>query len=128
MFPQSIPEHEYLLQFTILFKIPWIMSWKFAVKEEMVEGGSMKSCLYRTTSVKWWDKFPSQQASNMTVQGVVTYFTGSTGFGVQSQLEPPPSSLSTQDEDEDEELRLLISAPTKEELRRLVKEMKKSAA
>ena len=62
----------------------------------------------------------------MTVQGVVNYFTRSTGFGVQSQLEPPPSSLSTQEEDE--ELRLLMSVPTKEELRRLVKEMKKSVA
>ncbi|KAI3681172.1 hypothetical protein L6452_35957 [Arctium lappa] len=77
-------------------------------------------------SVKWWEKLPQQQASNMTVQGVVNYFTDSTSFGVQSQLDPTPSSLPTQDEEE--ELLRLMRAPTKEELRQLVQEIKKNAA
>ena len=98
------------------------MSWKFIVKEERTEEGAIKSRLYRVISAKWWEKLPPQQASKMTIQGVVNYFTDSTGFGVQSQLAPPPTSLPTQDEEE--EPRLLISAPTKEELRRLVQEMK----
>ncbi|KAI3759201.1 hypothetical protein L6452_06823 [Arctium lappa] len=84
------------------------------------------SFLYRTVSVKWWEKLPQQQASNMTVQGVVNYFTDSTGFGVQSQLDPTPSSLPTQDEEQ--ELLRLMRAPTKEELRQLVQEIKKNAA
>jgi len=91
------------------------MSWKFIVKEERVERGALKPRLYRTVSVKWWDKLPPQQASKMTIQGVVNYFTESTGFGVQSQPGPPPTQLTTQDEEE--ELHLLMSAPTKEEFR-----------
>ena len=65
-------------------------------------------------------------STSLQYEGVVNYFTGSTGFGVQSELEPPPTALSTPEEEK--ELRLLMSVPTKEELRRLVKEMKKSAA
>ncbi|KAI3728977.1 hypothetical protein L6452_17622 [Arctium lappa] len=84
------------------------------------------SLLYRIVSVKWWEKLPQQQASNMRVQGVVNYFTYSTGFGVQSQLDPTPSLLPTQDEEE--ELLRLMRAPTKEELRQLVQEIKKNAA
>ena len=83
------------------------------------------SHLYRSMSVKWWGKLPPQQASNMTIQGVVNYFTDSTGFGVQSQLDLPPSSLATQDE---EDLRRLMCAPTKEELRQLVQEIKRNFA
>ena len=76
-------------------------------------------------SVKWWEKLPSQQVSKMSIQGVVEFFTGSTSFGVQSQLEPLPTQLATHDEEE--ELRLLMSAPSKEELRRLYHEIKRSA-
>ncbi|KAI3681173.1 hypothetical protein L6452_35958 [Arctium lappa] len=62
----------------------------------------------------------------MMVQGVVNYFTDSTGFRVHSQLDPTPSSLPTQDEEE--ELLRLMRAPTKEELRQLVQEIKKNVA
>ncbi|KAI3685586.1 hypothetical protein L6452_34835 [Arctium lappa] len=95
-------------------------------KREDGEGSPLMSLLYRTMSVKWWEKLPQQQASNMTVQSVVNYFTDSTGFGVQSQLDPTQSSLPTQDEEE--ELLRLMRAPTKEELRQLVQEIKKNAA
>ena len=126
LFPQEIQHHEYLLQFTMLFKIPWILSWRFNVKNEQDSSGATKAHLYRIMSVKWWEKLPSQQVSKMTIQGVVEFFSGSTGFGVQSQLDPLPTQLATQDEEE--ELRLLMSAPTKEELRRLYHEIKRSAA
>ena len=76
-------------------------------------------------SIKWWKNLPPHQASKMTIQGVVEYFTESTGFGVQTQLDPPPTQLATQDEEE--ELRLLMSAPYKEELRRLYHEIKRNA-
>ena len=101
------------------------MSWKFIVKDERESAGAIKPRLYRAMSVKWWEKLPSQQASKMTIQGVVEFFTGSTGFGVQSQLDPSPTQLATQDEEE--ELRLLMSAPSKEEHRRLYHEIKRNA-
>ena len=33
LFVQPIPEFEYLLQFSMLFKIPWIMSWTYNYQE-----------------------------------------------------------------------------------------------
>ena len=50
LFAQNIPDHEYLLQFTVLFKIPWIMAWKFIVID--AEGTTPMS-LHRIVSVKW---------------------------------------------------------------------------
>ena len=97
LFAQNIPDHEYLLQFTILFKIPWIMAWKFIVID--AEGTTPMS-LHRIVSVKWWEKLPVEQAAKMTAQRVVDHFTGTRSFGVQSTIAPPPSQLPTDSKEE----------------------------
>ena len=64
LFVQAIHEFEYLLQFAILFKIPWIMSWTYHYQEAK---GTSPPWLNRQYRLKWWDKFKLHQANEKTV-------------------------------------------------------------
>lgn len=64
LFVQQISEFEYLLQFTMLFKIPWIMSWTFHYQEAKEISPPWLNRQYR---VKWWDKFKNPQANDQAV-------------------------------------------------------------
>ncbi|GJV79380.1 hypothetical protein Tco_1515250 [Tanacetum coccineum] len=65
MFAQeSAPPFEYTLQFSVIFRIPWIMSFTYKKKE--AEGTSPPSLL-RQYSVKWWKQVQESQADEKAV-------------------------------------------------------------
>ena len=64
LFIQQIPEFEYMLQFTMIFKVPWIMSWTFHYQEAK---DSSPPWLNRQFRSKWWDKMKISQASEQAV-------------------------------------------------------------
>ena len=120
IFIQDIPDFEYLLQFSILFKIPWIITWTFTV---VPSNGTSPPLLQRTIRVKWWDKLPTEQIENMTVQGVSKYYQ--MNFGVPAaSIAPPPSPL---DENEDDQIKQFMAANSKDEIRRLIQEIKQGS-
>nr|KAJ0190267.1 hypothetical protein LSAT_V11C800397250 [Lactuca sativa] len=64
LFVQPILEFEYLLQFSTLFKIPWIMSWTYNYQEAKVTSPPWLNYKYR---IKWWEKFKLPQANSTKV-------------------------------------------------------------
>nr|KAJ0221918.1 hypothetical protein LSAT_V11C200061950 [Lactuca sativa] len=65
LFIQQIQEFEYMLQFTMIFKVPWIMSWTFHYQEAK---DSSPPWLNRQFRSKWWDKMKISQASEQAVE------------------------------------------------------------
>lgn len=53
-----------MLQFTMIFKVPWIMSWTFHYQEAK---DSSPPWLNRQFRSKWWDKMKISQASEQAV-------------------------------------------------------------
>nr|KAJ0225570.1 hypothetical protein LSAT_V11C100048090 [Lactuca sativa] len=53
-----------MLQFTMIFKVPWIMSWTFHYQEAK---DSSPPWLNRQFRSKWWDKMKIYQASEQAV-------------------------------------------------------------
>ena len=122
IFVQDIPEFEYVLQFTILFKIPWILSWTFNITPAQ---GISPSLLQRISRVKWWDKLPEEQKEHLTIQGVANYY--STNFGVPATLMPPLNQQSTLQTQEDEEIAQFMSANSREEIQKLIQVIKQGS-
>ena len=119
IFIQDIPEFEYVLQFTILFKIPWILSWTFTIAPAK---GISPPLLQRVSSVKWWDKLPEEQKEHLTIQGVSNYY--STNFGVPATLMPPLNPQSTlQTQEEEQEISQFMAANSREEIQKLIQEI-----
>ena len=65
LFVQEIPEFEYALQFSMAFKIPWIMSWTYHFQEAKALHPPWLNRQYR---IKWWDKFKNDQANEISIQ------------------------------------------------------------
>nr|KAJ0226039.1 hypothetical protein LSAT_V11C100042510 [Lactuca sativa] len=60
LFIQQILEFEYMLQFTMIFKVPWIRSWTFQYQEAK---DSSPPWLNRQFDSKWCDKMKISQAN-----------------------------------------------------------------
>ncbi|GKE43973.1 hypothetical protein Tco_1471257 [Tanacetum coccineum] len=69
MFTQEgIPPFEYTLQFSAIFKLPWILSFTHKKQEA---GGISPSLLVRQFSTKWWKQINEIQADN---EAVIKYY------------------------------------------------------
>lgn len=123
LFSQKISVNEYFLQFTILFKIPWIITWKFSIKKEE---DTSSTFLYRTINVKWWNNLPKEQGMKMTIQGVINYFNQTQKIEAQPSVQNIP--IQQFSKEEEDEFQRLMKAPTQEEMRRLYQEIKKGAS
>nr|KAJ0217611.1 hypothetical protein LSAT_V11C300127580 [Lactuca sativa] len=64
LFIQQIPKFEYMLQFTMLFKVPQIMSWTFHYQEAK---DSSPPWLNRQFRSKWLDKMKISQANEQAL-------------------------------------------------------------
>nr|KAJ0213290.1 hypothetical protein LSAT_V11C400176380 [Lactuca sativa] len=64
LFVQPIPGYEYLLQFSMLFKIPWIMSWTYNYQEAKDISPPWLNYLYK---IEWWEKFKLLQANSTKI-------------------------------------------------------------
>ncbi|GKD57651.1 hypothetical protein Tco_1291038 [Tanacetum coccineum] len=61
---ETVPSFEYSLQFSAIFKLPWILS--FTHKKQEAEGSS-PPLLLRQFSVKWWKQIEESQANKEAV-------------------------------------------------------------
>ncbi|GJT27000.1 hypothetical protein Tco_0907275 [Tanacetum coccineum] len=61
---EGVPSFEYTLQFSAIFKLPWILS--FTHKKKEAEGTS-PPLLIRQFSVKWWKQVNDHQADKEAV-------------------------------------------------------------
>nr|GEU94075.1 reverse transcriptase domain, zinc finger, CCHC-type, aspartic peptidase domain protein [Tanacetum cinerariifolium] len=61
---ENVPPFEYALQFSAIFKLPWILS--FANKKQGAEESS-PPLLLRQFSVKWWKQITKSQADKEVV-------------------------------------------------------------
>ncbi|GJX00752.1 hypothetical protein Tco_1356600 [Tanacetum coccineum] len=69
MFTQEgVPPFEYTLQFSAIFKLPWILS--FTHKKQEAEGTS-PPLLIRQFSAKWWKQINESQADK---EAVIKYY------------------------------------------------------
>nr|GEW83478.1 reverse transcriptase domain, zinc finger, CCHC-type, aspartic peptidase domain protein [Tanacetum cinerariifolium] len=64
---ENVPPFEYALQFSAIFKLPWILS--FTHKKQEAEGSS-PPLLLRQFSVKWWKKITKSQGDK---EAVISY-------------------------------------------------------
>ncbi|GKE66179.1 hypothetical protein Tco_1520340 [Tanacetum coccineum] len=84
MFVQDgVPSFEYTLQFSAIFKLPWILS--FTHKKKEAEGTS-PPLLIRQFSVKWWKQIKEDQANK---EAVIKYYNNLT------QESPSTSTIKT---------------------------------
>ncbi|GJQ95979.1 hypothetical protein Tco_0007118 [Tanacetum coccineum] len=65
---EDVPSFEYTLQFSAIFKLPWILS--FTHKKKEAEGTS-PPLLIRQFSVKWWKQVKEEQANK---EAVIKYY------------------------------------------------------
>ncbi|GKD86583.1 hypothetical protein Tco_1357737 [Tanacetum coccineum] len=65
---EGVPSFEYTLQFSAIFKLPWILS--FTHKKKEAEGTS-PPLLIRQFSVKWWKQINEEQANK---EAVIKYY------------------------------------------------------
>ncbi|GKC37844.1 hypothetical protein Tco_1050228 [Tanacetum coccineum] len=78
---EGVPSFEYTLQFSAIFKLPWILS--FTHKKKEAEGTS-PPLLIRQFSVKWWKQINEEQANK---EAVIKYYN--------SLIQESPSTSST---------------------------------
>ncbi|GKA78091.1 hypothetical protein Tco_0914563 [Tanacetum coccineum] len=65
---EGVPSFEYTLQFSAIFKLPWISSFTHKKKEAK---GTSPPLLIRQFSVKWWKQINEDQANK---EAVIKYY------------------------------------------------------
>ncbi|GKE38287.1 hypothetical protein Tco_1461692 [Tanacetum coccineum] len=106
---------EYTLQFTAVFKLPWIMS--FNHKKQERQGNSPPS-LIRQFIVKWWKQIEDKQASK---EAVIRYYNDITTGS-------PSPSCSTEPtiKDNSNDIARRIRDCKEEDLERIISEIRSS--
>jgi hypothetical protein len=110
---ENAPIFEYTLQFTIIFRIPWITL--FTYKKQDVQDSS-PPLLYRQYSVKWWKKVSEDQANE---QAVFDYHKSLTQQG-------SISTSSRQTITDTDFINRLNACTSPEEMQMIINEIKKS--
>nr|GEY89219.1 aminotransferase-like mobile domain-containing protein [Tanacetum cinerariifolium] len=75
---ENIPPFEYALQFSAIFKLPWILSWTH--KKQEAEGSS-PPLLLRQFSAKWWKQITENQADKEASAHGAGYVDPEHGYG-----------------------------------------------
>nr|GEX03504.1 nucleotide-binding alpha-beta plait domain-containing protein [Tanacetum cinerariifolium] len=114
MFAQeSAPPFEYTLQFTIIFRIPWILSFKY--KKQDAEGIS-PPLLLRKLSVKWWKQVDEGQAN---IKAVSEYYNS------LIKNSPSVSTSKTSITDADAIERFHAACSSKKEIQKILNEVRR---
>ncbi|PWA56876.1 hypothetical protein CTI12_AA332730 [Artemisia annua] len=112
VFPQQgVPLFEYTLQFMIIFKLPWIMSWNY--KKQEVDGVS-PPLLVREFSARWWNAVSEDQAD---MKAVMSHYNS-----LVRSPSPGPSCSNT----DDDTIKRIQECKSKEEIQRILDEVRKS--
>ena len=112
VFPQQgVPLFEYTLQFMIIFKLPWIMSWNY--KKQEADGVS-PPLLVREFSARWWNAVSEDQAD---MKAVMSHYNS-----LVRSPSPGPSCSNT----DDDTIKRIQECRSKEEIQRILDEVRKS--
>nr|GFA91064.1 reverse transcriptase domain, zinc finger, CCHC-type, aspartic peptidase domain protein [Tanacetum cinerariifolium] len=114
---ENIPLFEYSLQFSAIFKLPWIMS--FTHKKQESEGSS-PPLLIRQLSIKWWKIIQDNQASR---EAVISYHQSLT---TESSPRPPTSPTTVSMTNAKIARRIQSCGGNEEELARIINDIRSS--
>nr|GEZ81883.1 enzymatic polyprotein [Tanacetum cinerariifolium] len=114
---ENIPLFEYSLQFSAIFKLPWIMS--FTHKKQEAEGCS-PPLLIRQFSCKWWKIIQDNQASK---EAVISYHQSLT---TESSSKPPRSPTTVTMTNEEIARRIKSCGCNEAELARIINDIRSS--
>ena len=115
VFPQKgVPPFEYTLQFMIIFRLPWIMSWNY--KKQEADGAS-PPLLTREYTTRWWNAVKEDQAD---IKAVMDHYNS-----LVRSSSPGPSSSSKSCSDV-ETIKRIQNCKSEEEIQRIIDEVRKS--
>nr|GEY28741.1 reverse transcriptase domain, zinc finger, CCHC-type, aspartic peptidase domain protein [Tanacetum cinerariifolium] len=115
MFAQeSAPPFEYTLQFSFIFRIPWISSFNY--KKQEADGAS-PPLLLRQFNVKWWKQVDEGQAD---IKAVSKYYNS------LIKRSPSISTPRTSITDVDTIERIHTAGSSKEEIQKILNEVRRS--
>nr|GFC00999.1 reverse transcriptase domain, zinc finger, CCHC-type, aspartic peptidase domain protein [Tanacetum cinerariifolium] len=111
---ENAPPFEYTLQFSIIFRIPWILSFNYKKQEAK---DTSPPLLLRQYSVKWWKHIDEGQAD---IKAVIDYHN--------SLIERSPRTSKAKTEIIDLETieRIQAAGSSKEEIQKILNEVKRS--
>nr|GFB26924.1 reverse transcriptase domain, zinc finger, CCHC-type, aspartic peptidase domain protein [Tanacetum cinerariifolium] len=110
---ENIPPFEYTLQFSAIFKLPWILSWTH--KKQEAEGSS-PPLLLRQFSANWWKQITENQADK---EAVISYHRSL----IQESPKPftPMKSMTNEDV-----AKIIRDCKSDEDLPRIINEIRSS--
>nr|GFA48203.1 hypothetical protein CTI12_AA175730 [Tanacetum cinerariifolium] len=111
---ENAPPFEYTLQFSIIFRIPWILSFNY--KKPKAKDTS-PPLLLRQYSVKWWKQIDERQAD---VKAVIDYHNS------LIERSPKTSKAKTGIIDLETIERIQAAGSSKEEIQKILNEVKRS--
>nr|GFB56537.1 reverse transcriptase domain, zinc finger, CCHC-type, aspartic peptidase domain protein [Tanacetum cinerariifolium] len=111
---ENAPPFEYTLQFSIIFRISWILSFNYKKQEAK---DTSPPLLLRQYNVKWWKQIVERQAD---IQAVINYHN--------SLIERAPRTSKAKTEIIDLETieRIQADGSSKEEIQKILNEVKRS--
>nr|GEU39442.1 reverse transcriptase domain, zinc finger, CCHC-type, aspartic peptidase domain protein [Tanacetum cinerariifolium] len=113
---ESAQPFEYTLQFSIIFRIPWIFSFNYKKQEA---DGTSPPILLRQYSIKWWKQIDEGQAD---IKAVSEYHNS------LIRRSPSVSTTRTPITDLDTIERIQAAGSSKEQIQKILKEVKRSPA
>lgn len=115
VFPQKdIPQFEYTLQFMIIFRLPWIMSWNY--KKQEADRAS-PPLLTREYTTRWWNAVKEDQAD---IKAVMNYYNSLVN------ISSPESSSSNKSYSDEETIRRIQNCKSEAEIQRIIDEVRRS--
>ncbi|GJR33264.1 hypothetical protein Tco_1109496 [Tanacetum coccineum] len=116
---EGVPSFEYTLQFSAIFKLPWILS--FTHKKKEAEGTS-PPLLIRQFSVKWWKQIKEDQANK---EAVTKYYNSLTQETPSTSI-IRPNSVSKLSKSNKELAQKIKDCDDDEEFARLMNQIRNS--
>nr|GFB68006.1 reverse transcriptase domain, zinc finger, CCHC-type, aspartic peptidase domain protein [Tanacetum cinerariifolium] len=111
---ENAPPFEYTLQFSIIFRIPWILSFNYKKQEAR---DTSPPLLLQQYIVKWWKQIDEGQAD---IKAVVDYHNSLIGRS------PRTSKAKTEIIDLETIERIQAAGSSKEEIQKILNEVKRS--
>nr|GFB02694.1 reverse transcriptase domain, zinc finger, CCHC-type, aspartic peptidase domain protein [Tanacetum cinerariifolium] len=113
---ENAPPFEFTLQFSIIFRIPWILSFNYKKKEAKETSPPL---LLRQYSVKWWKQIDEGEAD---IKAAVDYHNSLIGRS------PKISKAKTEIIDLETIERIQAAGSSKEEIQKILNEVRRSPA